>query len=54
LPQAYRYKEIGDYSLDPDAVITIGHAEAAIISAAAFVAIISAAAFINGVRNALV
>jgi uncharacterized protein (UPF0332 family) len=45
LPQAYRYKEIGDYSLDPDAVITMGHAEAAIISAAAF---------INGVRNALV
>lgn len=45
LRQAYRYKEIGDYGVNPDVVITMARAEAAIISAAAF---------IESVRSALV
>jgi uncharacterized protein (UPF0332 family) len=36
LTQAYGYKEISDYSVDPDEVVTMANAETAIISAEAF------------------
>ncbi len=44
LPQAYRYKEIGDYGVTNEFVITMEHADAAIQSAGAF---------LDGVRKAL-
>ena len=36
LTQAYGYKEIGDYSVNPDEVITMANAESAIVSAEQF------------------
>jgi uncharacterized protein (UPF0332 family) len=36
LTQAYGYKEIGDYSVNPDEVVTMANAESAIISAGEF------------------
>ena len=42
LGNSYRYKEIADYSLDPDARITDGDAEALISSASRFLASIEA------------
>jgi hypothetical protein len=36
LTQAYGYKEISDYSIDPDEVVTMANTETAIISAEAF------------------
>ena len=38
LPLAYRYKEIGDYSVDPDVVITMPQAQSAVASATEFLA----------------
>jgi uncharacterized protein (UPF0332 family) len=43
LAQAYKYKEIGDYGVGPDAVITLQDAEAAIDAAEAFVAQVATA-----------
>jgi uncharacterized protein (UPF0332 family) len=42
LAQAYRYKEIGDYGVDPDEIVTMAHAEAAITGAADFLDCIEA------------
>ena len=42
LAKAYRYKEIGDYGVDPDAIITMAQAEAAIAGATDFVDCIEA------------
>jgi uncharacterized protein (UPF0332 family) len=36
LTQAYGYKEISDYSVDPDEMVTMANAETAIISAESF------------------
>jgi hypothetical protein len=36
LAQAYRYKQIGDYSVDPEEVVTIANAQDAISRAADF------------------
>jgi uncharacterized protein (UPF0332 family) len=36
LTQGYGYKEIGDYSVNPDEVVTMANAETAIISAGEF------------------
>jgi uncharacterized protein (UPF0332 family) len=44
MPQAYRYKEVGDYGVTDDFVITMEHANAAIRSADAF---------LDGIRKAL-
>lgn len=43
LPAGYRYKEIGDYGVGPDAVITMDEAEALTNEAVNFVACIEAA-----------
>jgi uncharacterized protein (UPF0332 family) len=43
LAQGYRYKEIGDYGTDPDEVVTMQDAEAAIASAIQFLEWVEAA-----------
>jgi uncharacterized protein (UPF0332 family) len=45
LPLAYRYKEIGDYTVNPDVVITMPQAQSAVASATEFLA---------GVRTAII
>lgn len=42
LTQAYRYKEIGDYGVDPDETVTMANAASAISSAADFLGCIAA------------
>jgi uncharacterized protein (UPF0332 family) len=42
LAQAYRYKEIGDYGVDPDEIVTIENAEEAIRLATDFLVCIEA------------
>jgi uncharacterized protein (UPF0332 family) len=41
LAQAYMYKEISDYSVEPDATVTIAEAEDAIVTAAQFLGCIT-------------
>lgn len=42
LTQAYGYKEISDYSVNPDEVVTMANAESAIMSAGEFVDCVAA------------
>lgn len=42
LADGYRYKEIGDYSVNPDEVVTMANAETAITSATAFLDCVAA------------